>query len=151
MTAVITLQHAKPDDWETVLGIWREAARAAHPFVPGEGRGARAHAVRADLLPRAETMLAKVDDRAVGVLCLLAKREQIAEIAKLYVLPSSQKQGIGRALLNWASTQAPTLTAPVFLRNTAGLGFWHAMGFSEAERAIDAATAEVVVIMERQT
>ncbi|MEM9145484.1 MAG: GNAT family N-acetyltransferase [Pseudomonadota bacterium] len=150
VSGLVTIRPADPTETEALIAIWRDAARRAHPFLPGEGRGARAHTARTALFPKAETAVAEADGQALGFLSLIDRTPERAEIAKLYIRPSDQGRGLGRQLVAWAAGRADTLSCKVYLRNATGLGFWQHLGFSETGRAIDGTTAEVVAILERQ-
>lgn len=144
----VGIRRATEADWDTILDIWAAAARRAHPFVPGEGRGERRRLVREVLLPAADTYLALRPSGPVGFVSLLP-REGHTEIAALYVRPENWREGIGRALLAVAFERLP-LRAPAFAANEAGCRFWAANGFAEVDRGIDAATAEPVIVWGRE-
>lgn len=131
-------------DTEALLALWAEAARAAHPFLPGEGRGDRRRAMRETFLPRSTVTVAETDGRPAGFLAML----DAERIGGLFVRPAAQRRGLGRALLGAAGPGR--LTAEVYLQNGAALAFWRATGFAEVWRGMDAYASEVVVRVARE-
>ena len=143
---MIALRPARQSETEaeTLVAIWAEAARAAHPFLPGEGRGERRRLMRDMHLPAATVTVAEADGAAQGFLAMTGG----GRIGGLFVRPGAQRRGIGRALVG-AAGDGP-LTADVYLRNEAGLAFWRAMDFAEAARGLDGQSSEVVVTVMRE-
>ncbi len=139
MSVEARLRPASPADLEALVAVWSAAARAAHPFLPGEGRGSRARDVRSHHLPRADTLLAEAAGVPVGFAAVAG-----AELAGLYVRPDWQGLGLGTRLLAAAQAGREPLTATVFLRSRAPR-FYAARGFREIGRGIDVETGEPVL------
>ncbi|GMG83420.1 GNAT family N-acetyltransferase [Paralimibaculum aggregatum] len=142
MSLTIDISRGRPEDHAAMVEIWAVAARAAHPFVPGEGRGERRRLVAEHFLPRSETHLARIDGRSLGFAAVLGE-----ELGGLFVHPAAQRRGIGRALVRAAIAGRAFLTVTVFTRNPRAIAFYHALGFAETERGIDGETAEQVLRM----
>ena len=86
----------------------------------------------------AEGLVAQVADNVLGFVCLRASADEdatltIGEIDALYVLPSAWGTGIGRALLNAATTQLAAKFTEATLwtehRNHRPLQFYRAAGW----------------------
>lgn len=118
-----------PSDKEDVLSIWRQASAIAHPFL-AETTVAQAEAmIRDQLLDMAETWMARRDGRNVGFVALIGD-----EVGGLFILPSQQGRGLGRALLDKAASVHSALTLSVFAENPKAQGFYQAYGFVETGR-----------------
>ena len=63
-------------------------------------------------------------------------------IDQLYVLPGSQRRGIGTALLRLAQNQSPDLSLWTFQRNEAARRFYEKNGFKLIEKTDGAANKE---------
>ncbi len=145
MTPAVTLRRAGAEDMPALLEVWAAAARAAHPFVPGEGRGARRRLVAEHFLPRAETTLAEAEGRPLGFASVIED-----ELAGLYVLPEAQGRGIGRRLLAAASAGRGPLVVTVFARNEGARRFYARTGFAETGRGICGETGEILLRLTRE-
>jgi len=71
------------------------------------------------------------DNQLIGI---IAFRE--GWVDQLYVLASSQRRGIGAALLAIAPGQFPSLSLRTFQRNKAALGFYEKQGFTLAKEKL---------------
>lgn len=139
------IRRGGPGDIEALMPVWAAAARQAHPFVPGEGRGARAREVRGRYLPAADLLIAETAGGPLGFAAVIGDT-----LAGLFVAPAAQGAGIGRALLAAALEARPGLTVPVFLRNARARDFYRRNGLVEIGRGLDPDTAEVVVHLRRE-
>ncbi|MGF1444713.1 MAG: GNAT family N-acetyltransferase [Pikeienuella sp.] len=144
--SAIAIRPAAAADLDALIAVWAASARAAHPFLPGEGRGARRQMVRDHFLPRATTLLAEADGRILGFASVIE-----AELAGLFVLPEAQGQGIGRALLTAAAQGRASLTLTVFVRSARARAFYARAGFVEIARGLDGETSEPVIRMRRDS
>ena len=50
--------------------------------------------------PKGRLLLSYVEDQPMGIACLKALTEGIAEVKRMFVRPQARKRGLGRALLN---------------------------------------------------
>lgn len=87
----------RPDDLETLLGIWLEASCRAHDFVERGFWEARLDDMRNLYLPAAQTWVYERDGTVVGFVSLLDD-----VLAAIFVAPTEQGHGIGSALLEHA-------------------------------------------------
>lgn len=137
-TAIRRYRHA---DEDAVVEVWALAARVAHPFVEGEGAGERELQMREVYLVQAENWVAETPDgQVVGLLGLLG-----SEIGGLFVHPSAQGFGIGRALVEHALSLHEAVTLDVYELNETARGFYAAMGFTEQSRHPEPSTGHTLV------
>ena len=116
-------------DLEALSAIWFEASMLAHPFI-GETRLREQRAlIETVYLPKAETWVALTDDKPAGFISLLDNF-----IGGLFVSPSRQDLGIGRALVAHAKTLKGDLELEVYLDNHQACTFYQALGFEEVSR-----------------
>ena len=95
-----------PSDKPAVLHIWREASAIAHPFLSAALVAQAEAMIRDQFLDLAETWMIDADDTPAGFIALLGN-----EVGGLFVLPSHQGKGYGRALLDHALPEAQHVRA----------------------------------------
>jgi putative acetyltransferase len=132
-------------DEDAVVDLWSAAARAAHPFIDGEGEGARARQLREVYLVTADNWVAESCGRTVGLLGMLG-----AEIGGLFVAVDAQGQGVGRSLVEHAAALHGDLTVDVYELNTRARQFYEHMAFTEQSRRIDDETGHILITMLRR-
>ncbi|GIH21732.1 acetyltransferase [Acrocarpospora phusangensis] len=132
-------------DQDAVVGVWSRSARLAHPFVDGEGVGARADEMREVHLRQADMWVA-LDETGeiVGLLGLLG-----AEIGGLFVDPPSQGRGIGRLLVEHAAAIHGELTVEVYELNERACGFYRRMGFVPFGSRVESETGLTLLQLRR--
>ncbi|AJQ93460.1 GNAT family N-acetyltransferase [Gynuella sunshinyii] len=111
-------------DQESVLSVWESGNRQAHPFLSNEFIQQVREIIPTDYLPNADTWVAEVDKQVVGFMSLLGH-----EVGALFVDPTYQGMGIGRALLDKPATLHRTLELEVFCDNLKGKRFYDLYGF----------------------
>jgi len=125
----------RPDDLETLLGIWLEASSRAHDFVARSFWEARLDDMRNLYLPAAQTWVYERDGTLVGFVSLL---DDI--LAAIFVAPAEQGAGIGSALLEHAKRLREQLSLTVYAANSASIAFYRRHGFRVAGEQLDAHT-----------
>lgn len=61
-----------------------------------------------------------------------------AVLSQLFVAPSAKRQGIGRALFNWAASYCPRgLTLKTLLENSEARAFYKSLGMVETGRSVN--------------
>jgi putative acetyltransferase len=133
----------QPADRDALLDCWEAAARGAHAFLDDAFFDAERTAIRDEYLPTTETSVYVADDTVVGFIALLGD-----EIGGLFVHPSWQRRGIGRALVEHARQTRCVLAVDVFERNVASVAFYERIGFVTMGRHTHAATGEVLQRMQ---
>lgn len=116
-------------DREALSNIWFEASLLAHPFI-GEARlREQRPLIETEYLPKAETWVACLGETPVGFISLLD-----CFIGGLFVAPSQQGHGIGRALVAYALNLKSELQLEVYTANTQAASFYEKLGFEEISR-----------------
>ncbi|MCB5911343.1 GNAT family N-acetyltransferase [Streptomyces pinistramenti] len=144
MSSDMIIRPYRAADEAAVTDLWSRAVRQAHPFIPGEGAGERARALREVYLVRADNWVAEREGTVVGLLGLLG-----SEIGGLFVAPEAQGRGTGRALVEHAASLHGALTLEVFARNDRARRFYEGLGFTERARRVDEETGEVLIALDR--
>lgn len=137
----------RPDDLETLLGIWLEASSRAHDFVERGFWEARLDDMRNLYLPAAQTWIYERDGTVVGFVSLLDD-----VLAAIFVAPTEQGHGIGSALFEHAKGLRERLSLTVYAANSASIAFYRRHGFQIAGEQLDAHTGhpEWVMTWQRQ-
>ena len=161
---MITVQPAKVDEVSEIKQVlsltWTDTYG---PFLPAE-----VIEIVTSLWHSPETLAAEIendgvffhvakDDQGaiVGLLTAGRPSDEIVSIGRLYVLPGSQRQGIGGKLLDACVAAYPgaqKLVLEVEAQNEKGLAFYRKHGFREASRKEEEleGIALTVVEMEKQ-
>lgn len=132
-------------DLETALSIWSRAAKAAHPFIEGEGEGERFEKVRDVYFPLAESWVCEDAQGLVGFISIVPRPDDVAEIGALFVDPERQGEGAGRRLVEHAAALKGPLTLEVFESNQQARLFYRRAGFVEGDRRVDPDTGQVLI------
>lgn len=144
MDTTVNVRRYCPADEEAVIALWSQAAKLAHPFLDGEGEGAREAKMRETYLVSAENWVAETPAGVVGLLGLLG-----AEIGGLFVSPQAQGHGVGRLLVEHAAALYGTVTLEVYERNAAARRFYAIMGFHETGRHPDPESGHELIQLRR--
>jgi putative acetyltransferase len=119
------IRKYKTEDTEALISIWDNAEALAHPFLASKVRDQ----VRRDMLnlylPNAETWVLEDDGVPVGFIAMIDK-----EIGGLFLDPSQQGKGLGRAMVDHVVAIKGPLTVEVFKDNKIGLPFYERYGFA---------------------
>lgn len=119
-------------DMETVLDIWLQASIKAHHFVHADYWKSQLNNMRNIYIPASETYVYEVESRVVGFYAL---NENI--LAAVFVLPTYQGQGIGKALLAHAKSRRQQLTLSVYKENESSYRFYLSQGFEMVSEQLD--------------
>ncbi len=162
--STISIQPAEADEVEAIKKVLSETWKDTYsPFLP-------AHVIQkvTALWHSPETLAAEIendgvffhvakDDQGaiVGLLTAGRPSDEIVSIGRLYVLPGSQRQGIGGKLLSACVAAFPgarKLVLEVEAQNDKGLAFYRKQGFREISRKEEEleGIALTVVEMEKQ-
>lgn len=124
-------------DLGRVLEIWLEANVRAHGFIPRPYWEGQLELVRT-LLPQAELYVWQDEDGEVqGFIGLSGEY-----IEGLFVWPTAQSRGIGRALLDRGKAACGRLTLNVYRKNHRAAAFYRREGFRVVCDGVDEHTGE---------
>lgn len=129
-------------DYDRMTEIWLEASSEAHDFVPYGFWQRNAEAMRARYLPMAENYAYIEGGTVMAFLSLNG-----CHVEALFVMPSHQRRGIGKALLDKAKARCPRLTLAVYPENTGAVGFYLRNGFTVVAERINSATGHPEKVM----
>ena len=131
-----------PKDKDALLDVWYESAQVAHPFWAPEMFAHERQAIAEQFLPIAETYVYERTDKVVGFVSLMGN-----EVGGLFVTPRCHREGIGRALMDWARASRDHLELEVFEANLIGRAFYDRYGFGVIRERVDEATGLRVLRM----
>jgi ribosomal protein S18 acetylase RimI-like enzyme len=108
--------------------VWHAAGRAAYTFIDLWQRFTLEHArtvFREQIIPNHEIWVAETEAGIVGYMAL-----KESYVARLYIHPDHQRQGIGAALLKHAMERSPAgLELHTHQKNTPACTFYEQQGF----------------------
>jgi putative acetyltransferase len=119
------IRKYKTEDTEALISIWDNAEALAHPFLSSKVRDQVRRDMRNVYLPNAETWVLEDDGVLVGFIAMIDK-----EIGGLFLDPSQQGKGLGRAMVDHVVAIKGPLTVEVFKYNKIGLPFYERYGFA---------------------
>ena len=111
-------------DCEAVIDVWFIASAVATPFLSDDFLAKERESIRTTWLPAAETWVFEKEGNVVGFLSLIGN-----EVGAIFVHPSNQGSGIGRALMDHAASLRDELFLDVFEENESGRRFYEQYGF----------------------
>jgi ribosomal protein S18 acetylase RimI-like enzyme len=124
-TEPVILRPYAPADLDAVMGVWRRASEAGHPFLAAD-LDADAELVRTLYIPGAEIIVAEADGRILGFVALVG-----SFVGGLFVDPAAHRRGVGRRLMAHAEAARGPLTLEVYHANLAARVFYGALGYRE--------------------
>ncbi len=132
-----------PADTEAILAIWLEASLQAHHFIEPAYWHANLVPMREIYLPAADSQVLCLGDQLLGFYSL-----HEGALAALFVAPAQQGKGMGKALLEHAKGQLPTLRLQVYQQNRTACDFYRSQGFQVTADTVDPHTgcAEWVMV-----
>jgi len=129
-------------DMDSVIDIWLAASIEAHHFIPQEYWESKEKDMRSVYLPMAETY---VLEEAAGIVGFISTVQHA--LAALFVHPSHQGKGYGRALLQFVKERSSKLELKVYKENENAFRFYSRHGFTVVEETIDEDTGQAEYIM----
>ena len=131
-------QHA---DREQVLRLHKIALRAVGAYAPGQWDDDLDDIDRTYLATGGEVLVGVLDADAVGIGALRRIDQDTAELKRMRVSPSRQRQGLGRQMLHALEARArardrgyTTVVLDTSDRQTAAIGLYQAHGYLETGR-----------------
>lgn len=124
-----------PADLEQVVSTWENAMVASMPCLSAAFLAAERQSIRTEWMTMAETWVYEKHGRVAGFVALIGD-----EVGGLFVHPDSQRQGIGRLLLDHALSLRGSLVLDVFEANTSARLFYERYGFRQTSHHLHEAT-----------
>ncbi len=123
----IKLRPMEPSDFEAVLALWRRVSEAAFPQIDYPQSDDWWRARLREVMERNSVWVALVESQAVGFMAL---DEAGGYIDQLFVDESSQRTGIGSALIELARSLSPGgLRLHTLVENAPARAFYEQRGF----------------------
>ncbi|WP_375242659.1 N-acetyltransferase [Lacinutrix sp.] len=108
----------------TLVDIWEQASRIAHPFLNDEFTQMVKKAMREMYLPNSDTWVYEESNTIIGFISMAEN-----EIGGLFVNPKNHSNGIGTSLVNHMKQFHKELEVEVFEQNKIGMPFYKKFGF----------------------
>lgn len=118
------IRRYKTEDTDSLIAIWDTAEPLAHPFLSKDIRDRVRKDMRNIYLPNAETWVLEEGGAPVGFIAMID-----TEIGGLFLDPSRQGKGLGRAMVDHVAAIKGPLSVEVFKDNKIGLPFYERYGF----------------------
>lgn len=129
----LTIRPLVAGDTPALSRIWRDASEQAHGFFSHQQLADQQGLVETVYLASSETWVASQGNEPFGFIGLLPD-ERGAFVGGLFVSPTAQGQGIGRALIDHALALKSGLRLEVYEANIQARGFYARLGFRETGR-----------------
>jgi len=127
-------------DIEDIIEVWYQASLIAHPFLTEQFLEQEDNNLRERFLPNSQTWVYEMQGRVVGFISLLDN-----EVGGIFVHPFWQRQGIGKALMDKASSLHENLELDVFAANKQGRSFYAKFGFEPVKKFRDETNGEMSI------
>lgn len=134
------IRQYQDNDLSDLLFAWDIANRLAHPFLKEAFIQQEKHNIEHLYLPNADTWVVEKNNKVVGFIALIGN-----EVGGLFVDSSAHGLGLGKALMDKASSLHERLELDVFKANSLGRNFYSRYGFSEKLESIHEATGNSVI------
>ena len=123
------------DDLGEVLDAWYLASLEAHSFLSEDFFDTEREMLAKMWLPTSDTSVFELGGHVVGFVSMVGN-----EVGGIFVAPSHQNRGVGRALLDHVAGTRPYLELEVFEANTIGRRFYDAYGFLVVSKGLEDTT-----------
>ena len=132
----------QPGDLDSVMELWLNANRQAHPFISSAHWEQNLDLVRS-LIPQAEVYVSGAPGVTDGFIGITGGDY----IAGLFVAEQLRGHGIGKRLLDHVRQLHPVLKLHVYQRNSRAVRFYLREGFTRAAEQTDSATGEPELLL----
>ena len=126
---LMTIEIPGLKDHNELLNVWEASVRASHDFLAEKDIQAYKHLIGTDYLKSLSLYCIKRQEVIAGFLGVDDKLIQM-----LFVHPTYMKQGVGKALLNFAISVCKITEVDVNEQNIEALAFYKRFGFEPFER-----------------
>lgn len=138
------IRKFKEEDTTKVMTIWTKGNFQAHDFIEKDYWLLNFNRVKNEYLKQSETYVYTENNEIKGFISLL----EGGHIGALFVSSDSQRQGIGRKLINYVKDRYDKLTLQVYEKNIDATLFYVSLGFTNIKIQIDEETGEKEYVME---
>ena len=138
----IQIRHYQQKDLTSLLAVWENASRLAHPFMSDAFFDTERHNIPNLYIPNADTWVAVFDKKVVGFIALIGN-----EVGGLFVEPKYHGKGFGKALMDKAKELHDTLEVDVFKENPIGRHFYERYGFKHLHEKTWDVTGDMIIRM----
>lgn len=125
----IRIRAYEASDLNRLSSIWYDASLTAHSFLGSERLQEQRTLIENEYLPKAETWVACRAGEPVGFIGLVG-----TFIGGVFVEPTLQGGGVGRALIDHAMKLKGELNLEVYTDNKKTVAFYQRLGFEELSR-----------------
>ena len=132
------IRRLQKTDIDAVSGIWLDANRDAHDFIPAEYWESNFLPVK-EMLLQAEVYV-YIDECKNEIEGFVGLEETY--IAGIFVRKEARSKGSGKALLDFIKEKKQELTLNVYQKNERAVRFYEREGFQIIERVTDKSTDE---------
>jgi len=136
------IRRFQKPDLKDLLAAWENSSREAHDFLTEQFFAQERHNIPDLYLPNADTWVAVDEGKVVGFIALLGQ-----EVGGFFVDPAHQSKGLGKLLMDKASSLHAVLELDVFKKNTMGRLFYQRYGFSYIDEKDHHETAEELLCL----
>ena len=137
------IRRMQKTDIDAVSGIWLDANRDTHDFIPAEYWESNFLPVKKMLLP-AEVYV-YIDECKNEIEGFVGLDQEY--IAGIFVRKEARSKGIGKALLDFIKEKKQELTLNVYQKNVRAVRFYERQGFQIIDRYMDKNTDEKEYLM----
>lgn len=130
------IRKFREEDTTKVMAIWTKGNFQAHDFIKKDYWLENFNRVKDEYLMQSETYVYTEDNEIKGFISLLNHEY----IGALFVRKDSQREGIGRRLLNYCKERYRYLTLEVYEKNINATLFYLAMNFKNKGISINEET-----------
>ena len=137
------IRRMQKADIDAVSGIWLDANRDAHDFIPAEYWESNFLPVK-EMLLQAEVYV-YIDECKNEIEGFVGLEE--IYIAGIFVRKEARSEGIGKALMDFIKEKKQELTLNVYQKNERAVRFYERQGFQIIDRYMDKNTDEKEYLM----
>ena len=137
------IRRMQKTDIDAISGIWLDANREAHDFIPAEYWESNFLTVKKMLL-QAEVYV-YIDECKNEIEGFVGLDQEY--IAGIFVRKEARSKGIGKALLDFIKEKKQELTLNVYQKNVRAVRFYERQGFQIIDRYMDKNTDEKEYLM----
>lgn len=119
------------DDYETLLNIWENSARATHDFLREEDLQFYKPLILNEYFHQVKLFCHKDSNLKITGFMGITN----GSLEMLFINPASRGKGIGKELLNYAIEQEKVKLVDVNEQNSQAVGFYKHMGFQVVNRS----------------